>query len=79
MRPADAFGYEAKLKGVSLRLAEKRGAEVCFELPPSATGVVIAVGVTMTDGMAKGPLVVWLYDRGAAGFRLVAGLERRFH
>jgi hypothetical protein len=78
VRPPDAFTYDAKLGGVTLRLAEKRGAEVCFVLPPSAAGRY--VGVTMSDGVAKGPIVIWLYDRGADSSPrwLIAGLERRF-
>lgn len=74
VRPPDEFSYEAKLAGNSLRLAEKRGSEVCFALPPSVQGRYVLV--TISDGVAAGPLVISLYDRGAAGW-LVAGLERR--
>jgi hypothetical protein len=84
LRPAFAFHYEARLaNGVELPVAPRPGGGVCVTLP-HAGGAGSApddaaeryIRVSITDGVAPGPLVAYLYDLGSTrGFRL-AGLER---
>jgi hypothetical protein len=84
LRPASAFFYEARLAdGVELPVAPRPGGGVCVTLPHAGgadsgpdDAAARYVRVSITDGVARGALVAYLYDLGLArGFRL-AGIER---
>ena len=84
VRAASHFRYSAaSLDGAALAVRTRPGAEVCVTLPhvaPDGGAPDDApsryLRARIDDGVARGPLVVHLYDLGPArGFRL-AGLER---
>ena len=84
VRPADQFRYTASLVGGgNLPAAQRGAADVCVTLPAHSLGsnvrdddarryTVVRIG----NAVARGPLVVHLYDLGTPrGYRIV-GLER---
>jgi hypothetical protein len=87
LRHPSAFHFEARLpSGAELPTTPRPGGGVCVTLPhlPHAADATSApddapdryMQVSITDGVARGPLVAYLYDLGPTrGFRL-AGLER---
>jgi hypothetical protein len=84
LRDPGLFRYAARFaKGPWLNVERRMGAEVCATLPHVAADGSLPddareryVRVRIQDGVAKGPLVVHLYDLGPArGYRL-AGIER---
>jgi len=84
LRDPSAFRYTARVLGHGWTTVERRaGAELCVLLPHVARDGGVSddapsryVRVRIEDGVARGPLVVHLYDLGPArGYRL-AGLER---
>jgi hypothetical protein len=87
LRPREAFHYDARLgsRAVEREVPTTRNADggLCATLPhvaPDGGATDDAreryVRVTITDGVARGPLVAHLYDLGPVrGYRL-AGLER---
>jgi hypothetical protein len=67
------FQYEARLGPRILPIARhSETGEVCFTLPAKSEAEAYS-SVTITDGVARGPLVVWLYSDPTW---FVAGLER---
>lgn len=67
------FRYEARLGGRPLTIARQSpNGDVCFTLPPRSE-VEAYSSVTLTDGVARGPIVVWLYSTPDW---FLAGLER---
>ncbi|HEY6460431.1 MAG TPA: hypothetical protein VIY73_09775, partial [Polyangiaceae bacterium] len=83
LRPDSSFRYEARLPdGAVLPVARQTGtADVCVSLPhaPPLAGDASrerTLRVTITDGVARGPLVAHLYDLGPAGGFHLVGLER---
>jgi hypothetical protein len=84
LRPPNDFRYEARLTtGVALTAARRPEGGICVTLPHVAPDGGSAddareryVRVSITDGVARGPLVAHLFDLGPSrGYRLV-GLER---
>jgi hypothetical protein len=87
LRPPEQFRYEARLSNrgaeTKLPVARQPDGGVCVTLPPVAADDGVRadaaeryVQVTIEDGVARGPLVAYLYDLGPArGYRL-AGIER---
>jgi hypothetical protein len=87
VRDPRAFFFRARDEGGhSLPVEHRDEATVCVSLPHSASGPGVPdddpsryVRVSMSDGIAEGPLVANVYDLGPVrGFRLV-GLERPEH
>jgi hypothetical protein len=84
LRDASRFRYTARMIGLSWQAVERRpGAQVCVTLPHIApdTGVPDEapkryVRMRIEDGVAKGPLVVHLYDLGPTRGYFLVGLER---
>jgi len=73
LRAPEAFHYAAQpIDGTPLAVTRGEGARVCVTL---THGTAPYVRVLVDDGVAKGKLVVHLYDLGARGFR-IAGIER---
>jgi hypothetical protein len=84
VRDTAAFRYQVSWdKGGLLRTSTRPGAEICVTLPHVVRDAGLRddaperyVRISITDGVARGPLVVDLYDLGPArGYRLV-GVER---
>jgi hypothetical protein len=83
LRPDEQFRYSAQLGGAKLTVVERADDTVCVGLPqrnlPSALRDDAAERyrvVSLSNGVAPGPLLVHLYELGPArGFRVV-GLER---
>ncbi len=83
VRDPALFQYRASLGGAALPVTAREGESFCTPLPHRAADGGVPdddasryVRVTMDDGVARGPLLAYLYDLGPArGFRLV-GLER---
>jgi hypothetical protein len=83
-RGAEAFRYEARLAdGAPLAVTRRSGGEVCVALPriagdggPGDDAPARYFGVAIADGVARGPLVAYLYDRGPARGYALAGVER---
>jgi hypothetical protein len=84
VRASGAFRYAASRSGRSEPFPVTRdGANVCVTIAhfardggPRDDAAERYFGVRLQDGIAKGPLIAYLYDLGPArGFRL-AGLER---
>ena len=84
LRDRAAFRYTARLLRRGWTNVERRpGAELCVLLPHVATDGGVAdddatryIRVRVEDGVAKGPLLAYLYDLGPTrGYRL-AGIER---
>jgi hypothetical protein len=84
LRSPGQFSYTARLMPRSWLLVERRpGAEVCVTLPhvapdggPPDSSAARYVRVRVEDGVAKGPLVVHLYDLGPRRGFFLAGLQR---
>ena len=84
VRDAAAFAYEARLaRGAPLAVTRRSGGEVCVALPriagdggPADESPARYFGVAIADGVAPGPLVAYLYDRGPARGYALAGIER---
>jgi hypothetical protein len=84
LRDPHSFAYTARLVGGPWLAAERRpGAQVCVTLPhvaqdggPPDDSAERYVRVRIVDGVARGPLVVHLYDLGPARGYFLAGLER---
>lgn len=84
VREAAAFRYAAQLStGPDVPVTPRERGAICATLPHVAQDGGVPddaperyVGVTLSDGVARGPLVAHLYDLGPArGYRL-AGVER---
>jgi hypothetical protein len=85
LRSADTFRYSAVSAGHALPVSAESDGTTCVTLPRSSAAADPGVRddaperylvVTITNGVAPGPLVAHLYDLGLArGYRLV-GLER---
>jgi hypothetical protein len=84
LRDPGAFRYTARVLGRGWASVQRRaGGQLCVQLPHVAADGGAAddapsryVRVRVEDGVARGPLVVHLYDLGPVrGYRL-AGLER---
>jgi hypothetical protein len=87
VREPSAFAYAAyaasPARGTPLPVSRREGGGVCVTVPHVAGDVGPPdgaperyVGVAIADGVARGPLVAYLYDLGPSrGYRL-AGLER---
>ena len=83
VRDASQFAYRASRDGAPLAVAMRDGAHFCASLVHGAPDTGPAdddasryVRVRVEDGVARGPLLAYLYDLGPTrGFRLV-GLER---
>ncbi len=83
LREADRFAYRAHTKAAWLAVSRGAGGKVCVGVPHVASDGGAPddaperyVRVVIEDGVARGPLVAYLYDLGPSrGFRL-AGLER---
>jgi hypothetical protein len=72
LRPASQFQHRAHTDDGRELVVTKRGnGELCVTLPREPY-----VRVVIENGVAKGPLVAHLWDRGQTGFTLV-GIERR--
>ncbi len=84
VRDAASFRYAAHLAdGLALAVTKRTGGEICLALPHVApdggtpdNSPERYVAVTITDAVARGPLVAYLYDRGPRGGYVLAGLER---
>jgi hypothetical protein len=84
LRDPSAFRYTARLVGGAWLPVERRpGAEICVTLPhvapalgPPDAAPERYVRVRIGDGVARGPLVVHLYDLGPGRGFFLAGLER---
>jgi hypothetical protein len=87
LRPESAFRYDARLtrSSGSVRLAPRANArgDVCLRLPHrSPNGGVPAddpsryVRVTISNGVARYPLLAYFYDLGPRGGHRLVGLER---
>ena len=73
LRDTALFHYTAIVQPThALAITHHDDGQVCVSLSHGTSRYVV---VRMSDGVAAGPLLVHLYDLGAAGFRLV-GLER---
>jgi hypothetical protein len=87
VRDAAAFHYEATLaNGAPLAVTRQSGGGVCVALPrvagdggPADDSPARYFGVAIADGVARGPLVAYLYDRGPARGYALAGIERPSH
>jgi hypothetical protein len=87
VRDAASFRYEARLSdGSALPVTRRSGGAVCVALPrvagdsgPADDSPARYFGVAITDGVARGPLVAYLYDRGPARGYALAGIERPSH
>jgi hypothetical protein len=77
LEPPSAFRYQASIVGgPALPVTSSTPPAICVELPAlHDVGAPRYVRVTISDGVAQGPLVAHLYDLGREGYRLV-GLER---
>ncbi len=74
VRDASRFAYEARLDGGAvLPVTPGPSGRVCVALPRAGDGRSMRISVT--DGVAKGPLVATVYNLGARGFQLV-GVQR---
>ncbi|HXX66848.1 MAG TPA: hypothetical protein VEK07_06690 [Polyangiaceae bacterium] len=84
LREPAQFRYAARMVGGSWLAVERRpGAEVCVALPHVASdggrpdaAAERYVRVRIEDGVARGPLVVHLYDLGPTRGYFLVGLER---
>jgi hypothetical protein len=84
VRDAGTFHYAAWLaSGAPLAVTRRSGAGLCVALPrvagdggPPDDAASRYVEVAITDGVASGPLVAYLYDRGPARGYALAGIER---
>jgi hypothetical protein len=84
LRDARSFVYTARLVGGPWLVVDRRpGAQVCVTLPhvardggPPDDSAERYVRLRIEDGVARGPLVVHLYDLGPARGYFLAGLER---
>jgi hypothetical protein len=86
VRPRGAFRYSAQLDRrpvQSLAVDRQADGALCITLPHVAAdgggrddSVGRYVSVTIDDGVAKGPLVAYLYDLGSTRGYALAGLER---
>jgi hypothetical protein len=84
LRPPDAFRYTARMAGGPMVAVRRRAdAGVCVAVPhasPAGDGTAGQASprytrVVIGDGVARGALVLHLYDLGPRGF-VLAGLER---
>jgi hypothetical protein len=76
LRDPARFHYAAHVvggRGRALAVSRRANAEVCVDLVHDREKYVV---VAVEDGVARGKLLVHLYDLGVDGFKL-AGLERR--
>ena len=72
VRDPSVFHFSAgTLSGRPLSVEGKPGGDVCIRLAHETPYVVVAIG----DGVARGKLLVHLYDLGSRGFK-IAGVER---
>jgi hypothetical protein len=84
LREPSVFHHEARLgEGRPLPVTNRGGGSVCVTLPHVATDGGLRddaqeryVGVTLTDGVARGRLIAWLYDLGPTRGYSLAGIER---
>ncbi|HEY8090240.1 MAG TPA: hypothetical protein VIF09_20405 [Polyangiaceae bacterium] len=84
VRPAGTFRYAARTPdGAALAVSKREGATVCVTVPHIAADGGPADGaleryltVAIDDGVARGTLIVHLYDLGPRRGFLLAGLER---
>ena len=89
--PESSFSYKASVQRAGAdrtsdehpQVTASEGGKVCIPLPPKAPPGGPAddhpsryVVVRLTNGVAKGPLVLHLYDLGATGGLRLAGIER---
>ena len=87
VRDAASFRYEARLAdGRALPVTRRSGGALCVALPrvagdggPADDSPARYFGVAITDGVARAPLVAYLYDRGPARGYALAGVERPSH
>jgi hypothetical protein len=83
VREPERFAYRAHTKTAWLPVTRAAGGKVCATLThsapdggPAADAPERYLRVVIDDGVAKGPLVAYLYDLGPAGGFRLAGLER---
>lgn len=86
--PAARFRYAAQLQAASglnrpVHLQPQAAGGVCLDLPPQPLAATIPttsperyVTLRIANGVARNPLLIYLYDLGSSGYR-IAGLERR--
>jgi hypothetical protein len=84
VRGASDFRYQARLaSGVPLTVTRRPGGELCVALPriagdtgPADDSPARYFAVAIADGVARAPLVAYLYDWGPARGYAIAGIER---
>jgi hypothetical protein len=87
LRPPEQFRYTARLPdGRELPVTRSDDGAICLTLPhlavaaagsaPSSDAPERYVGITLSDGVAANPLLVYLYDLGPSGGYRLVGLER---
>ena len=87
VREPASFHYAAWLAGgTPLSVTRRGGAGLCVALPrvagdggPPDDAPSRYVEIAITDGVSRGPLVAYLYDRGPARGYALAGIERPGH
>jgi hypothetical protein len=82
VRPASDFRYRARLSDTELVVSRPDRAKLCVAIPhtagegPAPDAPARYRIVTIDDGVARGPLVVHLYDLSPRGGYRLVGLER---